>query len=193
MAKKNLRPNTLLVPAPVVMVSCQRAGEKPNIITIAWVGVVCSAPPMLGISIRPSRYSHDIIKDSGEFVVNIPTRELCEATDYCGIVSGREVDKFEGARLTPEASTTLKAPSIKECPVSIECQLKEVKPLGAHDLFLGEVVAVAADESVLSDGRIQISQISPIAYMPPSHEYWSLGESVGRFGYSGKKSGKIEE
>ena len=193
MAKKNLKPDTHLTPTPAVMVSCQRGEEKPNIITIAWVGVICSDPPMLSISVRPSRYSYGIIKESGEFIVNIPTLEQCKETDYCGIVSGRDVDKFEDTGLTPEPSTALNAPSIKECPVSLECELKDIIELGAHDLFLGEVVAVTADESVLDGDRLEPSRFKTVAYMPPAHEYWSLGEYVGRFGYSRKKSDKAEE
>ncbi len=190
MARKSLKPDTMLAPTPVVMVSCQREGEKPNIITIAWIGVVCSDPPMVSISIRPSRYSYEMIKEAGEFVVNIPTRELCQVTDYCGIVSGRDVDKFKETGLSPEPSTVIKTPSISECPLSLECRLKEVIHLGAHDLFLGEVVAVTADESVLNGDRIQVSNLNAISYMPPTSEYWSLNETMGRFGYSKKKMAK---
>lgn len=187
MVKRVVKPDTLLAPTPVVMVSCQREGEKPNIITIAWIGVVCSSPPMVSISIRPSRYSYDIIKDSGDFVVNIPNESLCLETDYCGIVSGRDEDKFVQTGLTPEASIEVKAPAIKECPVSMECVLKDIIPLGAHDLFLGEIVAVTADESVMEGDRIQVSRLNAISYTPPTSEYWTLGKAVGLFGYSKKK------
>jgi len=192
MPRKSLPPDTLLAPTPVVLVSCRRNDEKPNIITIAWAGVVCSEPPMLSVSIRPSRYSYDIIKESKEFVVNVPTLEICSETDYCGIVSGRDVDKFESTGLTPGPSTEVRAPSIAECPISIECKLKDIVPLGGHDLFLGEVVAVTADESVLDGKRIQVSRFNAIAYMPPTHEYRSVGEMVGRFGYSKKKKAEAD-
>lgn len=195
MVRRSLPPAIMLAPTPVVLVSCQRKGDKPNIITIAWTGVVCSRPPMVSISIMPSRHSHGIIRDSGEFVVNIPTMELSVETDYCGIVSGRDVDKFKSAGLTPEASTAVNAPSIRECPLSMECKLRNVMQLGTHDLFLGEIVAVTADESVLDGERIELSRLNAITYMPLPHsrEYWSVGKAIGRHGYSKGKLGDVHE
>ena len=130
----------MLYPLPAVMVSCQRAGEKPNIITVAWTGTVCSDPAMVFISVRPERYSYDIIRDTGEFVINLTTEKLAHATDLCGVKSGRDIDKFQELNLTPLPSKHVSAPSIAESPVSIECRVKQIIPLGSHDMFLAEVL-----------------------------------------------------
>ena len=184
MAKVTLKPQTCLYPAPAVMVSC-RPLDRPNIITLAWVGTVCSNPPMLSISIRPSRYSHGLVKQYGEFVVNLPTADLTRVTDYCGMVSGRKVDKFAAAGLTPLPAKAIGTVIIAECPVNIECRVKRVLSLGTHDLFLSEVVAVQADEHVLNERKdIDLSKARPLAY--GSHGYWAVQDLLGTFGFSAK-------
>lgn len=186
MSKQIWKPGNMLYPLPVVMVSCRRPGEKPNIITVAWAGTVCTNPAMLSISVRPERYSHEIIKETGEFVVNLVTEDLTYACDYCGVRSGRDVDKFAEMKLTAIESQVVKAPSIGESPVNIECRVVEVKPLGSHDLFLAKVVSVSADERYMDvSGSFHLNDSKLVTY---SHgEYFSLGEKIGSFGYSVKK------
>ena len=185
MSKQTWKPGNMLYPVPAVMVSCRREGEKPNIITVAWAGTICSDPAMVSISVRKERYSHDIIKDSGEFVVNLTTRKLCYATDYCGVKSGRNTDKFADMHLTPQQSVKIAAPAIKESPVNIECKVKDIIELGSHDMFIAEVVAVNVDEKLLdSKGTLRLQDADLIAY---SHgQYYTLGDNIGKFGYSGK-------
>lgn len=179
----------MLYPVPAVMVSCQREGEKPNIITIAWAGTVNTNPPMVSVSIRPSRYSYEIIKETGEFVINLTTEKLVRAADYCGVKSGRDVDKFEILKLTPCKSQTVKAPGIAESPVNIECRVKEIKPLGSHDLFLAEVVHVGVEDRYMDEsGKFCLNKTGLAVY---SHgEYFGLGESLGTFGYSVRRRKK---
>lgn len=185
MAKKQLKPYEALYPVPVVLVSCQGKGLKPNIITIAWAGTVCSVPPVLSISIRPSRYSHKIIKETSEFVVNIPDEKYIAQTDYCGITSGKDIDKFKNTKFTPVPASIVKAPLIKECPVNIECKVNDVINMGTHDMFLAEIVAVNADEEVLSStGGIDYSKVKPIVYN--QGQYWSLNKRIGEYGFSRK-------
>ena len=186
MSKQTWKPGNMLYPVPAVMVSCQRGEEKPNIITVAWAGTICSDPAMVSISIRKERYSHDIIKESGEFVINLTTKKLCRATDYCGVKSGKDTDKFKDMHLTPEKSVKINAPAIKESPVNIECKVKDIVELGSHDMFIAEVVAVNVDESLLdSKGTLHLKDAELVAY---SHgQYYALGEHLGRFGYSVKK------
>jgi len=187
MAKKIKEPFTALFPVPVVLVTSVDEAGKPNIITLAWVGMVCSEPPQVGISIRPKRYSHGLISKTKEFVVNIPTEEMAAQVDYCGTVSGRQVDKFQGANLTPEPASKVRPPLIKECPVNIECRVKETLSLGAHDLFIGEILAVHLEEAILNErGRIDVSKVRPFTYN--QEEYWSLKEKIGFYGYT-KKTG----
>mgnify|MGYP002676471022 FL=1 len=183
MSKQEWKPGNMLYPVPAVMVSCQRKGEKPNIITVAWAGTICSDPVMLSISVRKERYSHSIIKETKEFVVNLTTKDTCFATDYCGVKSGRDVDKFKEMKLTPVAASKVSAPLIDECPVNIECRVVDIKELGSHDMFIAEVVAVHADEAYMDErGKFDLAKAEPIAY---SHgEYYTLGEKVGKFGYS---------
>lgn len=184
--KENWKPGNFLYPLPAVMVSCQRPGEKPNIITIAWAGTVCSSPAMVSISIRPERHSYGIIRDTGEFVINLVNRELVFATDYCGVKSGRDVDKFKEMKLTPVPSDTVAAPSIKESPVNIQCRVKEIIPLGSHDLFLAEVTGITVDKRYMDEkGKFHLNRAGLAAY---SHgEYFLLGERLGKFGYSVRK------
>ena len=191
MGKQFWKPGNMLYPLPAVMVSCQRENEKPNIITLAWVGTVCSDPAMVSISIRPERYSYDIIRETGEFVINLTTAELAKATDYCGVRSGRNVDKFAEMKLTPSPSQKIHAPGIKESPVNIECRVTQIIKLGSHDMFLAEVVGVDVDEDCLDqNGKFHLNDTGLIAY---SHgEYFSLGEYVGKFGYSVRKNPPAE-
>lgn len=183
MGKRLLSPSTVLMPVPAVLVSCQRTGERPNIITIAWIGVVCSRPPMLALGIRPERFSHDIIRDSGQLVVNLPRRDLLEVVDWCGLVSGRDRDKFQETGLTPVPAKRVEVPLIQECPVNLECQLRQVIPLGSHDLFLVEVVAIWADQGVLNGAdHVDVAKVQSLAYCAGVYEYWELSQCLGRYG-----------
>lgn len=186
MKKQTWRAGNMLYPVPAVMVSCKRGREKANIITVAWAGTVCSDPAMVSISVRKSRYSHDIITESGEFVVNLTTKKLARATDFCGVRSGRDIDKFKEMHLTEYKSTKIKAPGIMESPVNIECKLKQVIELGTHDMFLAEVVAVNVNEDLLDEkGTLHLDKAELIAY---AHgQYYGLGQHIGKFGYSVKK------
>ncbi|MBP5297632.1 MAG: flavin reductase family protein [Lachnospiraceae bacterium] len=186
MGREVWKPGNMLYPVPAVMVSCGREGEKPNIITLAWVGNVCSDPVMLTISVRKSRYSYDIIKETGEFVVNLTNRELARACDWCGVKSGRDFDKYKEMKLTPSKSETVKAPGIAESPVSIECKVKNIVELGTHDMFVAEVTAVTVDDKYMDEsGKFDLDAADLIAY---SHgEYFTLGEKLGKFGFSVKK------
>ena len=185
----------MLYPVPAVMVSCQRPGERPNIITVAWAGTVCSDPAMISISIRKERYSYDIIKETGSFVINLVSRDLTAAMDTCGVRSGRDMDKFQELHLTPQQSQHVEAPGIAECPVNLECRVSQVIPLGTHDMFLAEVVAVHADERYMDENnRFDLNKARPLVY---SHgEYLGtgkkLGEKIGTFGYSVRKKPEKE-
>lgn len=183
------KPGNMLYPVPAVMVSCQREGEAPNIITVAWAGTICSSPAMLSISIRPERHSSGIIKETGEFAVNLVTKDLVRAADYCGVKSGREVDKFKEMKLTPCFLEHIKAPGIEESPVSLACRVVEIKHLGSHDLFLAEVTGVSVNSRYLDEkGKFRLNEAGLIAY---SHgEYFELGKKLGSFGYSVKKAEK---
>ena len=186
MAKESWRPGNMLYPVPAVMVSCQRPGEKPNIITIAWAGTVCSSPAMVSISVRKERYSYDILKETGEFVINLVTKDLVRAADFCGVRSGRDVDKFQEMHLTEQPSQTIQSPGIAESPVNIECIVENVIPLGSHDLFLAKVAAVHADEQYMDEKkRFCLEKANPLVY---SHgAYFTCGSQVGTFGFSVKK------
>lgn len=189
MGKQYWRPGNMLYPVPAVMVSCQRPEEKPNIITVAWAGTVCSSPAMVSISVRKERYSYEILKETKEFVINLVTKDLVRAADYCGVRSGRDVDKYKEMHLTELPSRIVKAPGIEESPVNIECQVREIIPLGSHDLFLAEVVSVTIEDQYLDEkGKFDLNRAGLIAY---SHgEYFELGKKVGSFGYSVRKPKK---
>jgi flavin reductase (DIM6/NTAB) family NADH-FMN oxidoreductase RutF len=177
------KPYTALFSCPVVLATCVDSEGKPNIITLAWAGTVCSEPPMVGLGIRPSRHSHKLIEDSKEFVVNIPPAKILKETDYCGVTSGRDVDKFSETNLTAEQADKVKAPLIRECPVNLECRLNSVVPLGAHDLFIGEIVQVHVDQEVLDEkGHIDFKKADPFVYNVG--EYWNLNKKIGTYGYS---------
>ena len=186
MSKQSWKPGNMLYPLPVVMVSCNRKGEKPNIVTVAWTGTICSDPAMVSISVRPERYSHDIIEETGEFVINLVTKDLTYATDYCGVRSGRDVDKFKEMNLTPLPSKMIDAVGIEESPVNIECKVVEVKKLGSHDMFIAEVVNVTFDDRYMDENnKFNLNDSDLVAY---SHgEYFTLGEKIGTFGYSVRK------
>ena len=186
--KVPFKPGTLIYPLPAVMVSCGDAPENYNILTIAWTGTICSDPPMCYISVRRERHSYDIIRRCGEFVINLTTEELARDTDWCGVRSGRDWNKFKEMNLTPEKGQVVKAPLIAESPLNIECRVTEVKPLGSHDMFMAEVVAVDAEESLIDKGTgaFQLNHANPLAF---SHgKYYGLGEKIGGFGFSVKKN-----
>lgn len=171
-----------LFPVPTVLVT-SRLGDETNIITIAWTGIMNSQPPTVYISVNPIRYSHKLIKESGEYVINIPTIKLASLTDYCGIVSGKNVDKFSETGLTPVQASYVNAPLITECPVNIECKTKHVVSLGSHDAFIAEILAVHYNEEMLDErGRPDIGKIQPYGFL--GNEYWSLNEKIGHFGFS---------
>lgn len=186
MSKINWKSGNMLYPLPVVMVSCQRKDERPNIITVAWAGTICSDPVMVSISVRKERFSHGIIAETGEFVINLVTQDLVYATDYCGVKSGRDVDKFKMMNLTPVAINGVKAKAIGESPLSLACRVKEIKELGSHDMFIAEVVGVMVDDKYMrDDGKFELNSSKLVAY---SHgEYYGLGKKLGKFGYSVKK------
>ena len=186
MAKISFKPGNMLYPLPAVMVSVADREGRTNIITVAWAGTICTNPPMVSISVRPSRYSHHMILETGGFVINLTTRALVRATDYCGVRSGRDVDKWKEAGLTPMRSDAVDVPCIAECPVNIECRVVRTEQLGSHDMFIAEVAAVHVDDRYMDGkGRFHLEDARPIVY---SHgEYYDLGEKLGRFGYSVQK------
>ncbi len=175
----------LLAPVPAALISCGTT-ENPNAITIAWTGIINTKPPMTYISVRPSRHSYGIIKNSGEFVINLTTSSMCKIVDFCGVRSGKKVNKFEKCGLTAIKGTNVDAPLIEQCPVNIECIVKEIKPLGTHDMFISEIVGVNVDEKYLnSKGKLNLQQCGLAAY---AHgEYFALGRKLGDFGFSVKK------
>ena len=188
MSKITWKPGTFLYPLPAVMVSCGDM-EKSNIITVAWTGIINTDPAMVYISVRPSRYSYDIIKENGEFVINLTTKDLAYATDWCGVKTGEKVDKFKEMKLTKEKGKFVKCPMIKESPVSVECKVKEIKELGTHHMFIAEVLAINADEKYIDEkGAFDISRCDLIAYSNGC--YYSLGKKIGRFGFSVQKKKK---
>ena len=188
MEKKQVwKPGNMLYPVPVVMVSCGSKGGEKNIITIAWAGTICSDPAMVSISVRPERYSYDMIRDTGEFVINLTTKELAFATDCCGVKSGRDVDKFEAMGLTAAPGKVLKyAPIIGESPVNLECRVEQVLELGSHHMFIARIEDVMISEKYMNEtGKFELNRTGLVTY---SHgEYFVLGEKLGKFGYSVKK------
>ena len=186
MAKIQWKPGNMVYPLPAVMVSCADKAGNSNIITIAWTGTVCTNPPMTYISVRPERHSYQMIRETGEFVINLTTTELAFATDFCGVRSGRDVDKFSEMKLTKEQGSVVAAPMIAESPVNIECKVREVQELGSHHMFLADVVAVHVDDQYMDEKqKFDLGMAGLLAY---SHgEYYNLGKQVGTFGYSVKK------
>ena len=188
MSKITWKSGTFLYPLPAVMVSCGNM-EKSNIITVAWTGILNTNPAMVYISVRPTRYSYNLIKESGEFVINLTTKDLAYATDWCGVKTGAKVDKFAEMHLTKEKAKFVKCPMIKESPVSVECKVKEIKELGSHHMFVAEVLAINADEKYIDGkGAFDISKCDLIAYS--NGNYYSLGKKIGRFGFSVQKNKK---
>lgn len=186
MSKQNWKPGNMLYPAPSVMVSCKLGDDRPNIITIAWAGTVCSEPPMVSISVRPERYSYDIIKQSGEFVINLVTKDLVRACDYCGVRSGKDHDKFKENHLTEYYSDFISAPAISESPVNIYCKIDEVISLGSHDMFIAKVVGITVDEKYMDEkGKFDLAATDLVSYI--HGEYFDEGEKLGKFGYSVQK------
>lgn len=198
MKKQIWKPGNMLYPLPAVMVSCGDMSGNKNIITVAWTGTICTNPAMLYVSVRPERYSYNMIRETKQFVVNLTTKRLAKATDFCGVKSGRNVDKFKEMKLTPAPADKLDfAPIIEESPVNIECRVTEVKELGSHHMFIAEIVAVQVSEAYMNaNNKFELNQTELLAY---SHgEYFTLGKSEGTFGYSIRKktsgvNGKIKK
>ena len=186
MAKQIWKPGNMLYPLPVVMVSVRDKKGNDNIITVAWAGTVCTNPPMVSISVRPERHSYQMIKESGEFVINLVTKALVFATDYCGVKSGRDVDKFKEMKLKKEKAEKVAAPLIAQSPVNLECRVTECKELGSHHMFVAEIVSVHIDEKYMDEkGKFHLNETGLVTY---SHgEYFALGKRLGSFGYSVKK------
>ncbi len=186
MAKVIWPPANLLAPVPAVLVTCRGAAGPPNVFTVAWTGTICSEPPMLSISVQRRRHSHALLRETGEFVVNLPPERLAFATDFCGVTSGRTTDKFAALHLTPVPASVVAPPLIDECPVNLECRVEQVLPLGSHDLFLARIVAVEVDrELVTPAGRLNLGKAGLFTYL--HGEYWSLKKPLGRFGFSVRK------
>ncbi len=183
MSKVTFKPGTMVYPVPAVMVSCGETEEEFNIITIAWTGIINSEPPMTYIAVRKSRHSHGILVKNKEFVINLGTEELVFQTDYCGVKSGKDINKFEDQKLTPIPSTQVKCPMIKESPVNVECKVTQIQELPSHDVFFAEIVAVNVDEKLMNaKGKLELEKAGLLCY---SHgEYYGLTKSLGRFGYS---------
>lgn len=186
MGKQHWKAGNMLNPVPAVVVSVSDGNGKNNIITVAWAGTICTNPPMLSISVRPERYSYEMIKSTKEFVVNLTTKDLVRACDYCGVTSGRDVDKFEKMKLTPIKLPNVSVPGIKESPVNIECRVKKIEELGSHTMFIADVVGVTVDDEYMDEkGKFNINNTGLVMY---SHgEYFVMGEKLGKFGYSIKK------
>lgn len=187
MTKVDWKPGTMLYPLPAVMVSVGENIEEYNIITIAWTGTICSDPPMCYISVRPERHSHAIIERTREFVINLTTRELAFATDWCGVRSGRNHCKFEEMHLTPGPASKVRAPIIEEAPINIECRVTEIKRLGTHDMFIAEVVNVKADERYIDSrtGAFDLAKAEPLVFAHGG--YYGMGRKIGTFGFSVRK------
>ena len=185
--KQNWKPGTLIYPLPAAMISCGSHPDEYNILTVSWLGTICSNPPMCYISVRPERHSYEIIKRNMEFVINLTTEELARATDWCGVRSGKEYNKFREMGLTPAKATVVSAPVIQESPLCIECRVKEIIPLGSHDMFISDVMNVQADNKYFDaeTGKFDMQSARLLAY---SHgNYYGLGEHIGKFGWSVKK------
>lgn len=188
MSKITWKGSTLLAPVPPVLVSCGN-GERDNLITVAWTGIINSEPPKTYISVRPERFSHGLIKESGEFVINLPSAHIVRSVDFCGCRSGRDIDKFEACSLTREAASALSCPMVAESPVSIECRVTDLLALGSHDMFMADIIAVNVDERYIDEnGKFHIEKCALAAY---AHgQYFALGKKIGSFGYSVKKKKK---
>ena len=185
MSKKLWKPGTFVYPIPAVLVSCGTM-EESNLITVAWTGILNTNPAMVYISVRPERYSYELIKKSGEFVINLTNEDLAFATDWCGVKSGKDFNKFEIMKLTKEKANFVSCPMIKESPVSVECRVTEIRELGTHHMFIAEVLGINADEEYIDEkGAFDISKCNLIAYL--NGHYYKMGEKIGKFGYSVQK------
>ena len=191
MGKRQFKPGNLLYPVPAVLVSAADKDGNSNLITVAWAGTICSDPPMLSISVRPERYSYHMIRETGEFVVNLTTEELVRAVDFCGVKSGRDTDKWKETGLTPEKASVVNVPLVRQSPVNLECRVLRVDELGSHHMFIAQVAAVDVDEKYMDEkDQFHLSAAKPLAY---SHgRYYGLGECLGFFGYSVQKKGRRE-
>ncbi len=188
--KINWKPGTMIYPLPAILVSCGSSVDDCNLITVSWVGTLCTNPPMCYISVRPERHSYDMIKSNMEFTLNLTTEDMAFATDWCGVKSGKDYRKFKDMKLTPLAGNMVKCPSIEQSPLSIECKVREIKQLGSHDMFIADVVNVIADDKYI-DPVTQAFKLDEAKLIAYSHgEYFKLGESIGRFGWSVKKNTK---
>lgn len=190
MSKIHFKPGTMIYPLPAVMVSCGETPEEFNIITVAWTGTICSNPPMCYISVRPERFSHGIIKRTGEFVINLTTEKLARATDWNGCRSGSKFNKWEESHLTPGQASVVKAPIIEESPVNIECRVKEIISLGSHDMFISDVVNISVDDQYFNEttGKLNLSSAKPLVY---NHGfYFGIGKEIGKFGWTVEKKPK---
>ena len=190
--KQNWKPGTMIYPLPAVLVSCGESEEEYNLFTVAWTGTVCTNPPMCYISVRPERHSYPIIKRTGEFVINLTNAPLARATDWCGVRSGRDYDKSREMGLHYEPASVVKAPVLAEAPVSIECRVKQILPLGSHDMFLAEVVNVVVDDEYIDSetGKLDLQKAEMITYC--HGEYFNLGKVIGHFGWSVRKKSKTK-
>lgn len=186
MSKQIWKPGNMVYPLPAVLVTCTDKNGNDNVLTIAWTGTICTDPALAYISVRPERHSYNMIKETGEFVINLTTEELCFATDYCGVRSGKDEDKFAKCSLTKEKAVSVKAPLIKESPVNIECRVREIKEYGSHTMFVADVLNIHADEKYMDEkGKFCLEKADPICY---SHgTYFTTGKKLGTFGYSVKK------
>lgn len=185
--KHDWKPGTMIYPLPAVLVSCGSTEEEYNIITIAWVGTICTNPPMCYISVRPERHSYAILKKNMEFVINLTTKNLAYVTDWCGVRSGKNYNKFKEMKLTPGKASVVKAPIIEESPLCIECRVKEIISLGSHHMFIAQVVNVKADDNYLNtkNGKLELDQAFPLVYVHGN--YYSLGNKIGKFGWAVEK------
>jgi len=184
------KPGTLIYPLPAVLISCGSSPEHYNLLTVSWVGTICTNPPMCYISVRPERHSYNIIKQTGEFVINLTNEEMAFATDWCGVKSGKDFNKFEEMKLTPVKGEMVNAPIIKESPLCVECRVKEIIPLGSHDMFIAEVINVQANTKYIDTetDTFDLAKAKLIAY---SHgHYYKLGEEIGKFGWTVQKKKK---
>ena len=186
MGRQTWKAGNMLYPLPAVLVSVADRAGKTNLLTLAWTGTICSEPPMVSISVRPERYSHHMIEETGEFVINLTTEDLVYATDYCGVKSGKDVDKWKEMNLTPIPAEHVKAPMVAQSPVNLECRVTQKLELGSHDVFIAEVLAVHVDDQYMDEsGRFNLNDAKPLVY---SHgRYLATGKELGSFGYSVKK------
>lgn len=185
--KQDWKPGTMIYPLPAVLISCGSNENEYNLLTLSWVGTICTNPPMCYISVRPERYSYAIIKKNMEFVINLTTRDMAFATDWCGVRSGKGYNKFSEMKLTPGKASVVNAPIVEESPLCIECRVKEIVSLGSHDMFIADVVNVRADDKYLNKktGKLELAETSPLVYVHGN--YFELGKKIGKFGWSVEK------